>query len=589
MLNNLPATFFEYYFYFTILLALAVLFLVRSQSPSDPNSAINKFDLWVCGVILFFSLALKTYFYIQIPFWSDEMTQFSSANTDGAFMGAAFQQQPPIGYFLTLWSVKFFGYSEYAIRAPVILISTWGLLLFYLLLRRIGVSFGPALIVVMLFSLNPVVFQYSIEARPIIFGTVFSFWFLYELWKTIEYPEKETISQVIRVAAVSFILLNTVGFQPVVFLMAVGCLFFLGIYFSKVYVRGFCGIMLGTLFFLPIQFNIFNQSREYFDQVKPNVNFLSAVSDYFQFQMILGGLVGIFALIGLIYLKIKMKRRWQIVFQKFPIRLKLVLWLFSITGIFSLLAILIFYYFINYNIKPRYLLIGLSPLFIGLAILFDLVFEFVKNQFRSTKSAYLILLVFGIGIYFSFFFPLVKPNQFQWRSERTNATLFLMNNVKENDHVLISCLFSPLGCWDYHVIINHYQNLGFEIKINIAMPTQEIIKSILAKKDINTIYWLVNGPIIRNEDKNLKSQVVWSESETQIFKLEKDKKWDQFTAYASNFRDKTHMPNYKNFISLVDVIIDLNNGRKADVLKTWIVDEYNSEHRDVLKTLRESH
>ena len=95
----------------------------------------------------------------------------------GTFMPLSFKSvgdyKPPVLIYLTVPSIYFFGLNEFAIRFPVALISTIGILVLYLLVHKLTGNKSYALVAAGLYTISPWIIYYSRYGVEAMVATVF--------------------------------------------------------------------------------------------------------------------------------------------------------------------------------------------------------------------------------------------------------------------------------------------------------------------------------------------------------------------------------------------------------------------------------
>lgn len=95
----------------------------------------------------------------------------------GTFMPLSFKSvgdfKPPVLIYLTVPSIALFGLNEFAMRFPVALISTFGIVIIYLLAKKLTSNQTYALVATVLYSISPWIIYYSRYGVEAMIATVF--------------------------------------------------------------------------------------------------------------------------------------------------------------------------------------------------------------------------------------------------------------------------------------------------------------------------------------------------------------------------------------------------------------------------------
>jgi len=131
--------------------------------------------LWL-ALVLLLSLALRLLLLDKKPFWSDEGATWWMA------LGEVQYQAPRIFHDAFYWSIKLFGWNEFAGRFPSVIYGTVSVLLIYLLCRSLW-DRRTGLLGAFLISISPFLIAVSQEVRHY---SLAGMWMLAALWCVVE-------------------------------------------------------------------------------------------------------------------------------------------------------------------------------------------------------------------------------------------------------------------------------------------------------------------------------------------------------------------------------------------------------------------
>ncbi len=175
---------FTYYFIFIFLIAFMLLakqipghFLGFKESLKN-EGIFNKKNLWLFSLA---ALSLVGVIFFNIDYrsiWIDEYSQIFELKKKSIVTYAAYSQQTPLDYYYSYIVFNLFGYSEWAVRfVPSLSYLLSGLLITGFALKY-SKSYLVSFFILLLFIGHPLVFYYSIEARPTHLASLFSIIYL---------------------------------------------------------------------------------------------------------------------------------------------------------------------------------------------------------------------------------------------------------------------------------------------------------------------------------------------------------------------------------------------------------------------------
>lgn len=141
-------------------------------------------DFFIALALFFLALVI---FYPQLylnSVWLDEDNQVLKAyvhvfeRNDSVIRGAAHDTQVPLSYYITFWTIKIFGLTEFGVRAQAIFFSAIAAACIYSLIRRLAVNVWIAASSSIIFILSPYVVFFSSEGRPYAASMVYMLFFL---------------------------------------------------------------------------------------------------------------------------------------------------------------------------------------------------------------------------------------------------------------------------------------------------------------------------------------------------------------------------------------------------------------------------
>jgi hypothetical protein len=224
------------------------------------------------GVASVFSLGALAWMLYRYPhlysgsLWIDEVTQFYGDQRLPRFVAdpalfAAIQQQPPIDYYLSAFARIVFGPTEPAVLLHSVLFGALSFFLFLLWLIQIRFPATLAAIPIIVFAAHHSLLRFSSEARPISLGVFFSLTTLIFAHESV----RRRRVHVIPLACSALLLLNSVGLQPLFFLLVLSFSLIpaLALRFTKGESAKFLAALAGgpILFFFPTLWEIFRESR----------------------------------------------------------------------------------------------------------------------------------------------------------------------------------------------------------------------------------------------------------------------------------------------------------------------------------------
>lgn len=482
-----------------------LIFSKEQNLKSDFELTQKREESVIAFSLFFLFLVIKILTMNQLPVWADEIAQAQFNIDSSPLFTAASQQQPPLGYYFSFWSVKFLGQNDVGIRGYILLISSFSLVQFYWLLRSMKLPLPLSLIsAVGLFSV-PSIFQFSIEARPIILGIITGQFFINE--SVIFFKEKINLKLALRVLASSIIFLLSVGFQPPIFILSVfiaTLVFFRIIPPKNFFIFNFI-LILSVVLYVPIQLLIFNQSANYIKAVplefflKFGLNFF----DYHKLQIypkLSYFLVAVFLLVFVFKRTLirKVSHLDSKSFSSFMEALGFAQCFVLIHFLFTILALIFYETKINYFMTSRYFVLLHIPLFIGLS------FYLKAFLFDVSKSPYFIkslrLFIVFFFVYYFNFFPTIQNHRFFKRQNNWIAFNYFERNLQPNDIVLPFCIDEDKACWDFGFYFGYRmkssKNLAFS---EVQPPYRQLVRDAIDKNTDGKIFLFVNHHFDRDK------------------------------------------------------------------------------------------
>jgi hypothetical protein len=258
--EDTPTSFGVYYLFVLILLVLISISPVRKQSWERPGRSILGALLLIVGFLAISMVLLMPHQFL----WQDEYTQFIRASIPerryfhGLVEFAAGQQQPPADFFFSAFARMLFGLTPLGIRFHSGLF-TFGFYLALFLFLTVQTKHRVISFFVTLYAMSlPSLRYYLVEARPValcLFASVFTMHFYLLSMQS----DNKTNQRLFLVSAMFLPL--TIGFQPEIFLIAMGLVVLAYCFFepskAQRYFRLFRGLCLSALLFLPFLYLIY--------------------------------------------------------------------------------------------------------------------------------------------------------------------------------------------------------------------------------------------------------------------------------------------------------------------------------------------
>ncbi len=165
------------FIYYFISLSIALPFSwyglpkMQSITPIIKKNPLTSFALAIFLFVSLGALVIQRYQWIDYnSVWFDEAYQHTPAKLDiehpNLVRLASVQQQPPIDYFLSNYSLHFFPHTPTGLRFHATLFSSLATLLFFILTLSKTRSWFLATFGTFLLNFNPLLFFYATEARP---------------------------------------------------------------------------------------------------------------------------------------------------------------------------------------------------------------------------------------------------------------------------------------------------------------------------------------------------------------------------------------------------------------------------------------
>lgn len=241
--------------YFLLMISLAAVLSLKSWSEiSKENLILNKNEFsrfcWAMACAATGWWVYRRPFWFRFPMWFDEATQFipywSLDAPVSRSIYAAMQQQPPLPYYLSDFSLRTTGATYESALYLSIIFGVLSLLVFTLWLVQIQFSKLWLAVPVAVFCSQSTLLRYNFEARPV---SITVFLGLMVLFFTYESIQNKKIS-VFSLFSSSFLLLHSSSLQPLFFL------FFMVLCFTPFFVAKKewknVGYFIATVFVAPI-------------------------------------------------------------------------------------------------------------------------------------------------------------------------------------------------------------------------------------------------------------------------------------------------------------------------------------------------
>ena len=442
----------------------------------------NKFSLILLIVVLFFIAFIVRLGEISFrSIWMDEDRQamycsrsiwlddtFKNQNPSAEIITsniidlAASQQQPPLDYYLEAIGISFIGLNEMGVRIHAVFFGAFTCFLFFLCILKyygkIIAFFGFLLI-----CFNPWLIRYSAEGRPYSVSVFCVILFIFSYYTFVK--EKNVKNGVVFTIS-QFILLCSIGFQPIVMLFVFGVTSaFLGLFFvkQKIHERVCCDIIpyfaaLGL--FYPIFSRIKNSSTAWFnpfdqwmERAAGLINEYSA-SNYFLFYDLIGNYNYLLFLAVPVILLTSILQRREASFDKKTAQIKT-----------TLLLVMLIYPVICWfmfglatkgaDFKPRYVLTYIPIMFFVVVIGLKDFLEIIERKVKSKrmKNSFMTIITLGLLL-------LVGNNIFNARAESRKLApadrswrdfyAALKERVKRGDALIMETLIDGGFTPDWH-------------------------------------------------------------------------------------------------------------------------------------------
>lgn len=371
------------YFYFALMISASTILLHLAVDKIRRQKI--KID-WKECFVFFVMLGLGLVFHDSKSLWLDEDSQaiFSSREFLCLSCSAGLEQQPPLSYVFTSFSLKYFGKSVFSLRFFSLFFFAGSCVYFWRILKFLNVNNVLAFAGLLLYYTNLEIFFFSTEARPYALFLMTSLWCLLNYLKLFE--KQETVRPLELWVCLIFLIMS-IGLQAQLLATSL-FIVYLFLYGRKARRDIFVVHVAAAVLFLPIAFEIYQQSlvMNQFKsfgaslELRQLPQFLEHYSEnllLFSHPLILEltiGLGGYF--IGCFF----MKRKGRELFYVFLI--------FSTFFIFTYLG------FINWKLLSKYYLISFVLMILAFITGVQLIFErMIPFWSRFVRAALLIVLI----------------------------------------------------------------------------------------------------------------------------------------------------------------------------------------------------
>ena len=592
--------------YFLLIVAALVVLIWQKPSAGLPTLATeNKmgFVYLIPGLIFFISLAIKLYFNNKILFWGDEVYQQSNILEFGPIIGAANQQQPPLAYYITGWTAHFLNENNLALqRWPVLVISSFFLVLFYGMLKVLKVrTFLAALFTLFLF-LNSVVFQYSIELRPQFMALMFGIQLVIELIlsrnRNLTFKFFDT-----KVFAALFLFLLSAGMQPVIFLVAMAFLILLYSLILKrsTYMYIVYSSLSAGLVFLPLQLLIRSKSDMYVQPLNKVFHFPDArIESMFNLPLLFKfntfAFTGVFLVLVFAYIGFKFARGKLPLLQRVSTKyFQMALWCFGLHLTMTSLMIIVFSTSINWSLNERYIIVNAILLFAGSGFLF----QFINDLFTGFKVKKIIasIVIFGGS---TLVFLKINGTELavSHSALRNNVPNYqrIVSALNEND-VIVPICNKPFLCWDYQTTI--YLLLRFdknEKSVPVQHPIYHTLSRVYKKQIIKGMHLFINHDVpLQHHSKFTQFSMISSTNNTMLFYLTGDSIWSNLENINLLLKRHNSEPKRYEFThQMIDLLLSLHkhsvyggpllNSSKEE-WEYWDLRNFFRDHKDSVNSV----
>jgi hypothetical protein len=437
----------EVYFFFLFYICSTGLIFTGNSFSFATIKTCNYLTIFL-GALFFISIFLKLCFLDLFPVGGDEISQMVLARDLNPILGSFSHQQPPLGYFVSALSERFWGVELVSIRIFGLMISSFCMVFLLGIFRLFKVTSIIAILLTVLFFSSPVIFQFSFEFRPYILGLTFTLFLFHEL--TIAYfNDRHSVINQLRIFCWAVLLNLSLGFQPVV--LSVCLILSLWVFDKPRLIPPF---IASLIVFLPFQLQINSQSIQYF-------NFENWIFVLIEFSVLL----------YLLYLIKRFKSGFS--FKEQDNLLVLTGFYFFCFCLFGLISVGLFSQLIAYHLNFRYLTLGLLilVLFFGLASVY-------------CKWSYHMVILGSFCAYLIFFFPTFLNERQRERIDRNTSFQKVLQEMESRPGLFIPLCGGTAMCWDYFYIIEFFSKDRYHF---LPSSLKNPIGSILTK--------LVAGPL----------------------------------------------------------------------------------------------